>query len=111
MSKDSRMGGKFTGSHTTCVPLAAQIADLAEASTYVTKINLGFITAGLRSANGRRRVKITDDGKSLLLSVRDNTSHQELRVYVTNLQEARLAVSRGVRNAGIELRFKDAPTR
>ncbi len=107
MSKDSRSGGKFCGSHTTLIPAAAIVADIADTSLFVTKISLGFIKAGLKSVNGNRRVKIADDGKSLLLSVRDNASHQELRIFVSDLPKAKLALAKGVRNAGIAISFKE----
>jgi hypothetical protein len=109
MSKNKRAGGKFCESHTTCITTAAKVADIAHACPHVTKINLGFITAGLRSAGGHRRVKIVDDGKSLLLGVRDSTSHQELRIYVSDLPAAKLAIVTGIRAKGIKVEFKDVP--
>ena len=54
---------------------------------------------------GQRRVKITDEGSAILLSIRDNASNQEVRVYADNNQEAKLAIARGVRNAGMRLSF------
>lgn len=103
--KDSRSGGKYGGGHTTLIPAAAVVCDAAHASPHVTKISPGFIKAGLRSVSGRRRVKINDCGEGLLLSVRDNTSHQEVRVYVSNIHLARLDISRGARNAGLHIAF------
>lgn len=107
MSKDSRAGGKFCGSHTTLIPAAAIVADIASASPHVTKISLGFIKAGLRSVSGKRRVKIADDGKSILLSVRDTASHQELRIFASNLEGAKQAIAKGVHGAGIVVVHRD----
>lgn len=81
------------------------MADIAETCPSVTKISPGFIKAGLKSVNGIRRVKMTDDNLCLLLSVRDNTSHQEIRVYVTDMQAAKLAIAKGARNAGLSIAF------
>ena len=105
MSKDSRSGGKFSGTHTTLIPAARIVADIASECPSVDNISLGFIQAGLKSVNGRRHVKITDNGGGVLLSVRDNTSFQEIRVYASNIQVAKLAIAKGSRNAGLGISF------
>lgn len=105
MSKHSRSGGKFSGNHTTLIPAACIVADIANDCESVTKISPGFIKAGLKSANGHRRVKITDDGSQILLSIRDNTSCQEVHVYPSNMQAAKLAIAKGARNAGLAISF------
>lgn len=102
-TKTSRSGGKFTGSHTAVIPAAGIVADIAAAQKEVSKISPGFIKMGLRSANGNRRVKITDDGTRILLSVRDNTSHQELSVMSQNKQKTKSAIERGARDAGLSV--------
>ena len=107
-NKYSRSGGKFTGNHTTLIPAACTVADIAQDCPSVTKISPGFIKAGLKSVNGMRRVKITDDRLCILLSVRDNTSHQELRIYVTDMQAAKLTIAQGARNAGLNISFGGA---
>jgi len=98
MSKHSRSGGKFTGNHTTLIPVATIICDIANACPSVTKITPGFIKAGLKSVNGQRRVKITEKEGAILLSIRDNASHQEVYVYAKDTQVAKLAIARGVRD-------------
>jgi hypothetical protein len=105
-TKSTRSGGKYGGNHTTMIPAACTVADITHACPYVKRISPGYIKAGLRSASGHRRVKITDDGQSILLSVRDNTSQQEIRVYTKNIQETKLAIARGARNAGLAVSFK-----
>lgn len=107
MSKYSRSGGKYSGNHTTLIPAAAIVCDIANNCVWVTKISPGFIKAGLKSANGHRRVKISDDGKNILLSVRDNASHQEIWIYASNRQEAILAIARGARNTGLLISFNE----
>ena len=106
MSKYSRSGGKYTGNHTTLIPLAAEACDIASAIPEVTKITPGFIKAGLKSVSGKRRVKFTDESANcILLSVRDNASHQEVWVYVSELQETRTTIARRLRDADIAIRF------
>lgn len=85
MSKHSRSGGKFTGNHTTLIPLASSVCDIAAACECITKITPGFIKAGLKSVNGQRRVKITEKDGGILLSIRDNKSHQLVYVYSHNI--------------------------
>lgn len=104
-NKDSRSGGKFSGNHTTLTPAACLIADIAHECESVTRISPGFLKAGLKSVNGHRRVKFTDLGSCLLLSVRDNASHQEIHVYANDMQAAKLTIARGARNAGLAISF------
>ena len=106
-NKYSRSGGKFSGNHTTLTPAACLVADIAHACGAVTRISPGFLKAGLKSVNGRKRVKITDDGAQLLLSVRDNTSHQEVHVYASDIHAAKRAIARGARDAGLAISFKE----
>ena len=105
MSKNSRQGGKYTGNHTTLIPAATVLCDIADACPYVTKISPGFIKAGLRSAGGNKRVKITDSNTYLLLSVRDNSSQQEVHIYTSNLAEAKRTIVRGAKDEGIMVSF------
>ena len=104
MSKDTRSGGKYSGSHTTTIPAAAIICDEAHACPYVVRISLGFIKPGLPPVG--RRVKIIKKDAVLQLSVRDSTSHQEVWVYCTNYQKALETIARGVRNNHMHLSFR-----
>lgn len=101
--KTGRAGGKYGGGHTTVVPAAGVIADIAHACSYVTKISPGFIKGGLPSAKGQKRIKIADDGNSLLLSIRDNISHQELRVYASDIERARTHIADEAVKAGFKV--------
>ena len=96
-NKHSRAGGKYTGNHTSLIPLAALLCDIAYTCPAVTKISPGFIKAGLRSVSGQRRVKITQDVSGILLAVRDNASHQEVRIYAIDVAAAILAITRGAK--------------
>lgn len=98
--KNTRMGGKFGGGHTTVVPAAATVADIADECAYVTKISVGFIKSGLKPMKGVRRIKLSVSNGSLLISVRDNISHQELRVYTSDVERAKHAIASGAHKAG-----------
>lgn len=105
MSKDSRSGGKFTGNHTTLIPLASSVCDIVAACEHVNKITPGLIKAGLRSVNGQKRVKITEKDGGILLSIRDNTSHQLVYIYSHNITEAKFSLAKRLRNNNIGIRF------
>jgi len=105
-TKTSRSGGKFQGSHTTVVPLAGVVADIAEKLPEVTKVTPGFIKAGLPSASGHRRVKIFEADSHVLLSIRDNTTHQELYIYTDDKQETMLKLAQNIRDKDIHIAFK-----
>jgi len=105
MSKDSRSGGKFSG-HTTLVPAAVLVADIANKSAHVYRICPGYIKAGLKSVSGHKRVKITNEGKYILLAVRDNVTQQEVHVYAKDSQQAMLDIAKGARDAGLTIAFK-----
>ena len=101
--KNSRSGGKFNTSHTTVVPSAGEIADIVERCPFVTKIALGFIKAGLPSAKGLKRLKVMTDEGSLLLTVRGNTSQQEIRVYATDVAAAKHMILSEAHRAGFKV--------
>lgn len=107
-NKYSRAGGKFSGNHTTLTPAASLIADIAHACGAVTKISPGFLKAGLKSVSGHRRIKITDSGSYLLLSIRDNTSHQEVHVYASDTRATKHAIASGAEAAGFAVSFGGA---
>ena len=105
MKKDHRAGGKYSGSHTTVIPAAALLADIATVQSEVTKIALGYIKAGLPSIKGNRRAKIAERQGNLLVTVRDNVSQQELVVYTSDLQKSKRTLYRGGLGHDIEVSF------
>lgn len=109
MSKHSRAGGKFTRTHNHCIPSAGLVADIANRCEHVVRIRLGFITAKCKSAGGFCRVKIFDDGKSLLLRIRDNAMIQELRIYVTDIKAAKAAIIEGIKGLKIAVEEGELP--
>ena len=105
MSKYSRCGGKYAGNHTTLIPAATIICDIANKCSEVVCISPGFLKAGLPSVNGQRRAKITDVKGGLLLQIRDNTTYQEVWVYTKNVEKARMVIARGILNTGLHIAF------
>ena len=91
--KNARAGGKFNGNHTSLIPLAALVCDIAHQFATVTKISPGFIKAGLPSVRGKRRMKMTKKDGALLLSIRDNTSHQEVYIYTSDTESTQRAIT------------------
>lgn len=108
MSKSAiRAGGKFGGTHTTMCPAAAVAADVAAACEQVTNISPGIINNAPGKRGGRRNVKIVDVEGGILLVVTDGATHQEVRVYAGDTQEAKLFIAKGVRSAGLSISFGD----
>lgn len=103
MSKDSRAGGKFTGSHTTLIPLAREVCDIAHAVSAVSKISPGFITAGLRPIRGLRRIKIVEREGALQLTIRDNTSLQEVYIYTSDFEGTKKSIARSLVDRSIQI--------
>ncbi len=92
-TKTSRAGGKYTGNHTTLIPAAVRLCTYAEKYDEITRITPGFIKAGLPSVSGNRRVKIEQAGPTAIkLSVRDNTSRQEVYCYTRSHEDTVLAI-------------------
>ena len=107
MKKGHRAGGKFSGKHTTLTEAAAILADVAEQQVDVRKISLGYISPSLSSVGGKRRAKVKKRMGNLLVSVRDNTSRQEIVIYTDNAQKTMRALYRGGLEEGIEVSFVD----
>lgn len=106
MSKHiTRSGGKFGGSHTTFIPAAARAADVAASCDAVTNIASGIINLPRNKSGTRRSVKIVDIESGILLIVTDGAAHQEVRVYSSDTQAAKLCIAKGVRNQGLTIYF------
>ncbi|MGA2939746.1 MAG: DUF2103 domain-containing protein [Syntrophobacteraceae bacterium] len=105
MKQGHRSGGKYVASHTTLIPAAATLADIAEKQPEVKKIALGFIKAGLPSVGGKRRAKITEHPSNLFISVRDNTSTQMMVLYTADTEKTKRTIYRGGKKFGIEVSF------
>ena len=104
-NKDSRSGGKYTGNHTTLIPAAALMCDVAHQSTSVTKISPGYIKAGLPTVGGQRRIKIIDEGGALRLTIRDNVSQQEVYLYTDDKKRTIAALKKGAAAHNLKVSF------
>jgi hypothetical protein len=104
--KNHISGGKVTGNHTTIIDAVASIIKEIEKMTEVTKISLGFITPGLKAAGGNIAVKITDDDNCILLTIKGNTSKQELYIYSENRQKTKEEIAKLCRNKKMTVRFR-----
>lgn len=84
-------GGKYTASHTTVIEAAEPPARAAAALECVTKVSLGLIQT-LR--NGPPALKFVDAGPGcLLVKVRGRSALQEVRVYCTDKDVVRAAMT------------------
>ncbi len=105
MSKH-RDGGKIRGTHTTVTELAGEVTDIFAKLADVRGISPGWIQSGKGVAGGARNVKISEYEGGLLLTVRQSRSIQELRVLVNEMQPAKEAVARALRDNDIPITFR-----
>lgn len=104
-----RKSSKSRGTHTTFSDLAEKVEGIANRLQEVTGISPGVLQSGVGVAGGIQKVKFSEIVKTngfLLLTVRQSRSVQELRVYGPDLEVARLALARALRNEGISIGFK-----
>jgi len=105
MSKKARAGGKFTGNHTSLIPAAIIVADIADECEVVHRISPGFIKAGLKSVGGQRRIKITVNNGYILVAVRDNISQQEIHIYATDTSLAKAFIAQRAKSQGLSVSY------
>lgn len=91
--KTKRAGGKYARSHTTMIPAAAILCSALERVPEVTRISLGFITAGMRVVAIRRVKIVTANETALKLSIRDHISHQEVYIYLASAADKESTVN------------------
>jgi hypothetical protein len=103
-SQLKRWGGKLGGDHSTAIEAAWLFLPEVLRNDLILRISPGFITPGGNSSSGNS-MKIIDDQGCILLSVRGGSSHQELRVYVSDYPKAKLAIARAARNADVRISF------
>jgi hypothetical protein len=104
-TKNHRQGGKFGGNHTTFIDAAIILANIAAVREEVSCVSPGFISSGKGGGNGQRRVKISDAPWGLLLTVSQNASVQEVKVFTGNLHATKFGIACGARNADIAICF------
>lgn len=102
-----RSGGKIRGTHTTLTDLAVKVVDIAVRIPEVVGISPGLLQSGKGVAGGSsQKVKFSDFKGGFILTVRQARSVQELRVYSGNVQVARTALARALRDEDIPIAFK-----
>ncbi|MFT5179726.1 MAG: hypothetical protein ACI9GH_000100 [Candidatus Paceibacteria bacterium] len=99
-TKNTRSGGKYSGNHTTVTPSAGDICNIANKCEFVTKISPGFIKSGLRPPKGNLRVKIKNLGSALFVSVRGNTTQQEIAIYSTDQEKTKSYIEEKAKKKG-----------
>ena len=100
-----RDGGKIRGKHTTLIDLAARVVDVADELPLVTGISAGYIQSGKAVSGGTRKVKIGEGRGSILLTVRQSRSVQEIRIFSLDVRETKLALARALCDEDIPISF------
>lgn len=100
-----KQGRKARGTHGTLNDLGVRVVDIIEPIEGVTGIAPGLLVSNAGATN-KPRVKITDLNGGILLTVRQSRSLQEIRVYTSDVNSTRLAISRALRNNDIAICFK-----
>lgn len=106
----NRSGGKFGGAHTTYIPIAVLVADIAATCETVTNISAGYISYGGSGQSNRKLVTFIDAAGGILIIATCGTFHQEIRIYTQFLHETRLFLARKIRDANIPIRFRSKKT-
>jgi len=105
-TKNSRSGGKYCGRHTTLIPAAIKVCDVLNKSDFINRISIGFIKTGLKPLRGNKSVKIIERKSSILMSVRDNISQQEVSLFVDDFKLAEKEIKQLVENLGFDFFIK-----
>ena len=101
-----RDGGKSRGTHTTCSDLSARVWDIAIKIQGVEGISLGVLESGKGVTGGSQKVKIGNMTGGILLTVRQSRSVQDIRIFSHDVQRARLALARALRDERIPIAFR-----
>ena len=101
-----RSGGKFGGSHTTLIDLAADLADHAIRLPLVDRVQPGMIQLGQGVAGGDRRVKFSAINGGILMKVRQSRSVQEVRVTTPRPQVVMETLARAALGLNAKIGFK-----
>lgn len=103
--KNHRQGGKIGGNHTTLLDLAVVMTDIAAKYREVKTVSPGMIHINPDKAGGSLRVKFAWIKGGLLMTIRQNRSVQEVRVYTSDTQTTMVALARAARDRGIPIGF------
>jgi hypothetical protein len=100
-------GSKISDNHTTIIEDAEPVVTFLHKDPRVRKILPGKINSqcGI-SGSGPVRMKIIDQDGCLLLAVSGSSSHQEIRVYLKNINATRGGVKKSLMQQADEWNFK-----
>ena len=100
--KITRAGGKFTRSHTSVIPASSKVIDLLDSMPEVRKISLGIIKAG-KFSGGKRYIKLKKRRGGFLMTVRGNSSIQEIGIYTTKHETVVETLERKDKKLNVEI--------
>lgn len=103
--KNHRDGGKMGGNHTTLIDLAVTMVDFARSRPEVKSVSPGMIQVGSGVTGGVQRVKFSWIRGGLLMTIRQNRSVQEVRVFTDDTQTTMVELARAARNIDIPISF------
>lgn len=92
-SMSSISGAKISNNHTTVIEDAVPLVAHAQKDPRVRKIVPGKINSECGvSGSGPNRLKVIDQEGCILLAVSGSSSHQEVRIYLKNIEKHRKPV-------------------
>ncbi len=99
-----RHGKDIRGDHSTLTDLSAQVVDIIRPLAQVRGIAPGVFDLGI--PRGRQNVRIAHEAGSILLTVRQASSVQQVKVFTGNIAVVKLAIARALRDRGIPISFR-----
>jgi len=100
-------GAKISDNHTTVVEDAGPLVNFLHKDPRVRKIVPGKIESSCGvSGSGPNRLKIVDQEGCVLLAVSGSSSHQQLRVYLKDIERHRELVKKKLRDFAEENKFQ-----
>lgn len=100
--KITRAGGKFSKNHSSVIPSAVEILDMLHEMPEVKKISLGVIKAG-KTSGGKRYMKLKERTGGVLITVRGNSSIQEIGIYTNAPDEIKKSLKENSTKINIEI--------
>jgi hypothetical protein len=105
-------GAKISDNHTTVIEAASGLVTFLHKDPRVRKIVPGKINSECGvSGSGPNRLKIIDQDGCIMLAISGSSSHQEIRVYLKDIETQREAVKENLqscaRDEGFEVDFLD----
>ncbi len=98
-------GDKICGKHTTAIDLTHEIVANIRKLQSIKKISLGMILPGKGKGGSNRRVKIVEHSWGILLTIRQSSSIQEVRLFVSDSKDTVNQLHTILENMDIEIHF------